>query len=315
MKLHLDTDIGGDMDDLCALALVLSAPGVELVGVTTVAEEDGRRAGYVNYALRLAGASDVPVAAGADLSLGRFRYKPGYPPDERYWPEPIARAPGPLEDALDLLKKNVENGAVVVAIGQWTNLALLEQRDLGTLASARLVLMGGAVRPVPAGFPQWGAEEDYNVQLDAPAARTVLESSYPTVVPLEVTVQTALRRADLPTLRKAGPLGSLIARQAEEFARDNRNEERYGQTCAGLPDDTINFQHDPLACAVALGWPGVEIETLQLVLEEIGGNLYMRERAGGRPTRVVTRVDGEAFGRFWLETLTEAGKGPSFLLG
>ena len=44
-KLHLDTDIGGDMDDLCALALLLKLPDVELTGVTTVAEEQGRRAG------------------------------------------------------------------------------------------------------------------------------------------------------------------------------------------------------------------------------------------------------------------------------
>ncbi len=25
---------------------------------------------------------------------------------------------------------------------------------------------------------------------------------------------------------------------------------------AGLPDDFINFHHDPLACAVAAGWDG-----------------------------------------------------------
>ena len=35
---HLDTDIGGDIDDLCALALLLRWKGVELTGVTTVAE-------------------------------------------------------------------------------------------------------------------------------------------------------------------------------------------------------------------------------------------------------------------------------------
>ena len=38
MKIHLDTDIGGDIDDLCALAMVLRWPGAELTGVTTVAE-------------------------------------------------------------------------------------------------------------------------------------------------------------------------------------------------------------------------------------------------------------------------------------
>jgi inosine-uridine nucleoside N-ribohydrolase len=32
MKLHLDTDIGGDMDDLCALAMLLRWPGLEITG-------------------------------------------------------------------------------------------------------------------------------------------------------------------------------------------------------------------------------------------------------------------------------------------
>ena len=43
-KIHLDTDIGGDIDDLCALAMLLQRPDVDLVSVTTVAEDVGRRA-------------------------------------------------------------------------------------------------------------------------------------------------------------------------------------------------------------------------------------------------------------------------------
>jgi inosine-uridine nucleoside N-ribohydrolase len=38
MLIHLDTDLGGDTDDACALAMLLGWPGVELAGVTTVAE-------------------------------------------------------------------------------------------------------------------------------------------------------------------------------------------------------------------------------------------------------------------------------------
>ena len=73
-RIHLDTDIGGDMDDLCALAMLLKLPDVELTGVTTVAEEQGRRAGYVRYLLDLLGRGDIPFAAGADTSDGYYRY-------------------------------------------------------------------------------------------------------------------------------------------------------------------------------------------------------------------------------------------------
>jgi purine nucleosidase len=268
------------------------------------------RAGYARYALGLAGARSVPVAAGADVSLGRFRFRPGYPPDERYWPRPIPPAPGPLESALDLLRSAASGDAVVVALGPFTNLALLEEWHPGTLAALgpqRLVLMGGHVRPVPAGFPRWdGHEGDYNVQLDAAAARFVLERTRPTLVPIEVTVQTALRRAHLASLEHAGPLGALVARQADACATDWRNEERYGRTCAGLPRDTIAFLHDPLACAVAVGWDGVGVETLPLTLHEAEGILSQEADPLGRPTRVVTRVDGAAFGDLWCATLVGA---------
>jgi len=41
-------------------------------------------------------------------------------------------------------------------------------------------------------------------------------------------------------------VAQLIARQAEAFAKDEKYEALYGQSCQGLPDDTINFQHDSL---------------------------------------------------------------------
>ncbi len=44
--IHLDTDIGGDTDDLCALAMLLGWPGVELVGVTTCSDSGGLQAGF-----------------------------------------------------------------------------------------------------------------------------------------------------------------------------------------------------------------------------------------------------------------------------
>ena len=75
-------------------------------------------------------------------------------------------------------------------------------------------------------------------------------------------------------------------------------------TCAGLPDDTINFQHDPLACAIALGWrDGVEISTLSLRTEIRDGWLRQTVAPEGKPTRIVTRIDGMKFSQFWLEVV------------
>lgn len=301
MKVHLDTDVGGDIDDLCALAMLLQWPGVELVGVTTVAEEGGRRAGYARYALDLAGRPDIPVAAGADGARHAFRSPVVFPDEAAYWPEPVAPCPGEEAEALALLRRGVEAGATIVAIGPYTNVALLDRAFPGILDGVPLTLMGGHVRPIPPGYPAWRNRDDWNVQEDVDAARRVLERLRPTVVPMEVTVQTALRRADLPALESAGPLGRLLAHQARAFAVEYKNEETYGLTCPGLPDDIINFQHDPLACAVALGWDGVTIEEIPLALELRGGLLVERAEPAGRPTRVVTAVDGPRFGALWLD--------------
>jgi inosine-uridine nucleoside N-ribohydrolase len=304
-KLHLDTDIGGDIDDLCALAMLLNWPEVELLGVTTNSDDQGRRAGYARYALKLAGRGEVPVAAGADISLACYRVRPGLPDEAAYWPEPIPPAPTPLEQALALLETSIEQGALIVAIGAFTNLALLEKRSPGILRRARLYLMGGYVYPPRAGFPPWGNDMDWNVQVDVQSAYTVLQRSSPTLIPLSITVETALRRAYLDTLRGSGPLAQLIARQAEAFARDENMEARFGRTCPGLPGDIINFQHDPLACAIALGWDdGVEIGEIPLKLEIKNSWLHERVDDGGTPTRVVTRANGAGFSEFWLSTVT-----------
>ena len=304
LKLHLDTDLGGDIDDLCALAMVLNWPDVELLAVTTNSDDRGRRAGYTRYALGLAGREDIAVAAGADVSLDCYRVRPGLPDEDVYWPEPIPPAPTSLDQALSLLERSIEQGAIIAAIGAYTNLALLEKRSPGILRSARLYLMGGYVFPPREGFPSWGNDMDWNVQVDVQSAQYVIQRSNPTLVPLSVTVETSLRRAYLATLRQSGPLAQLIARQAEAFAKDENIEAQYGQTCTGLPEDTINFQHDPLTCAIALGWnDGVGISEIPLKSEIKDGWLCQSVDDSGKSTRVVTRVDGGKFSEFWLCTV------------
>jgi purine nucleosidase len=304
-KIHLDTDLGGDMDDLCALAMLLRWEDVEFTGITTVAEAGGKRAGYTRYILNREGRGDIPVAAGADVSAGFYRYPElGYPDEERYWPEHIAALPNALEEALQLLKQSIEQQATIIAIGPFTNLYLLDLQYPGILKQANLFLMGGYLFPVRAGFPQWGNEMDWNIQVDVRSAKHVMERANPTLIPLSITVETALRREYLHDLRRSGALGQLIARQAEAFAIDEQIQTKYGEACEGLPRDIINFQHDSLACAIALGWnDGVKMEEFPLILEEKDGWLYERIDPKGKPVRVVTNIDGPRFNEFWLNKI------------
>jgi inosine-uridine nucleoside N-ribohydrolase len=146
---------------------------------------------------------------------------------------------------------------------------------------------------------------DWNIQVDVKSAKRVIEGSNPTLIPLSVTVETALRRAYLDGLSESGVLGQLLAQQAEAFAVDEQNEKKFGETCEGLPNDIINFQHDPLACAIALGWnEGVELGEVPLILEEKDGWLHERIDPSGIPIRIVTKIDGPSFNEFWLNKLT-----------
>jgi inosine-uridine nucleoside N-ribohydrolase len=145
---------------------------------------------------------------------------------------------------------------------------------------------------------------DWNIQVDVKAARYVVEHSNPTLIPLSVTVETALRRVYLDDLRQAGALGQLLAQQAEAFALDEKNETKFGETCERLPNDMINFLHDPLACAIALGWrDGVETEEIPLLIEEKDGWLYETIDPSGKRIRVVTKVNGTGFNEFWLNKI------------
>jgi purine nucleosidase len=306
-KVHLDTDLGSDTDDLCALAMLLGWPDVEVVGVTTVSDRGGVRAGMTNYALALAGRQDVPVVAGAEGSLGGY-FVPLEFPD--VWPEAIEPAPSRPGEALDLLATSVDAGATIVAIGPYTNLASFEAARPGALTGVPVAVMGGWVTPPRDGLPPWSWDQDFNVQQDALAAKVVFERCRPLVAQVSATLETFLRERDLPPLERAGPLGRLIADQARRRGVEHEMS-KLPERHPALPRDLLNFQYDPLACAVACGWDGVTIEKIPLRAELEGPRLRLHpaEASDGIPTRVVTGVDGERLARDWSDAVVRASAG------
>ena len=301
-RIHLDTDLGSDTDDLCALAMLLGWEGSDLVGVTTSTDPGGIRAGFTEYALSVARREDVPVCAGAEGSLAGLFAPLAFP---EYWPEPIEPRPGPPGGALELLETNLEQGATIVAVGPLTNLALFEAARPGLLREASLIVMGGHVTTSRPGLPSWGVHDDFNVQQDRIAAAVVFERCSPIVVPLAVCLEVCLRARHLERLRRAGPLGGLLADQGERHAHDH-NMSELGKSYPSLPDDLLNFHYDPLACAVALGWNGVTIKDVPTQLELRDQRLWMTERANAPALRVVTDVEVARFEEAWLGAVERA---------
>ncbi len=306
MRLHLDTDFAGDTDDACALAMLLGWDDVEVVGITTVADPDGRRAGYVSHFLDLVGRAEISVAAGAGVSLTTGQPMGELPDDATYWPEPVAARPSRPGDAIALLAAAIDRGATIVAIGPYTNLALLEEQQPGILQRVRVVTMGGWMQPPADGLPPWGPDMDWNVQCDTWAARTVVAATADlTLVTLPATLAADLRAVDLGRLERSGSLGRLLARQAQAHAAEHQLT-TLGCTYRGLPDDLLNFQYDPVACAVALGWPGAVVEEVRVrpVLER--DVLRFQRDPEGTPVRAVVAVDGSGFAETWLAAVERA---------
>lgn len=303
LRVHLDTDLGTSTDDLAALVMLLGSAGVELTGVTTGIDPRGQRAGYVRHVLGLVGRDDVPVAAGAEVSMTTLLMPGTLPDDEQYWRQPVAPAPAPAGSALRLLASSVEAGATIIAIGPFTNLAFLAVERPGLFARTHVVMMGGWFDPPSDGLPAWDPARDWNVQCDTTAARLVVaHAGEVTMVPLSLTIRAHLRRRHLERLGVAGPLGRLLALQGELQAAD-RSTGELGRAHAGLPDDLLAFLHDPLTCAAALGWPGITLEERPVEAILDGEVLRFADSGHGRRVRVALDVDQAAFEDLWLASV------------
>ncbi len=306
MLLHLDTDLGGNPDDACALAMLLGWPHLELAAITTAIDPGGRRAGCVDHVLGLAGRDDVEVVAGATMSSTMRESADPADWDIRHWPPDLEARPASAGAALDWLERSIARGAVVAAIGPLTNLAALELLRPGALSGAEVVVMGGWVDPPALGRPAWGPARDFNIQWDTRAARTVFSAAGTlTLVTLPGTLSAHLTDADLPALRTLGDLGALLAQQGKARA-DDTGMTALGRAHAGLPDDLLNFHFDPVTCAVAAGWTGVHAELTRLSPDLLGDALAFRRDPAGREVRVVTDVDGPAFRTTWLTAVERA---------
>jgi inosine-uridine nucleoside N-ribohydrolase len=285
--------------------MLLGWPDLEIVGITTTADPDGRRAGYLAYLLDLAGRRDIPIAAGGPVSLTTGQPM-GQPADhERFWGVPVAPRPSLPGAALNLLATSVETGATILAIGPWTNLAALPKGTGGV----PVVAMGGWVHPPAPDLPPWGPDMDWNVQCDQDAATTLLREASLTMATLTATMRAHLRAADLPRLAASGPVGALLARQALAHGDEYRMTD-LGAAHVGLPNDLLNFQYDPVAAAVAVGWAGVTLASERLAPVRENGVLRFAPDPAGHPVEVLVDVDGPAFTETWL-TAVEAAQRPN----
>jgi purine nucleosidase len=297
-RVILDTDIGTDVDDCVALALILGSPELSLEGITCVYGDVELRARMALKLLALAGREDIPVMLGARATLMGERqiYWAGHegegllePGDEQLRPS--------REDAVDyIVRVAMESPGEVhlLAIGPLTTVALALQREPRLFDHlAGLTIMGGASRSGNLSLRY----AEHNILCDPEAAKIVIEHPRrKTLAPLDVTTQVSIRQEDVHRIRAAGtPFHNAVAYQVERYPYFARN----GST----------HLHDPLAAALLVEPRLCDVVPLHVDVETEGvygaGVTFMRTPGEGDPANadVALGVDPDKAERFIVDRL------------
>lgn len=191
VKLIFDSDMGNDVDDMMALAMIhnLQKRGAcELLAVT-ITKDHPQAAAFVDAVNTLYGYPDTPIGVvrdGAAKEAGKFNLLADEKNADgrlRYPHDLKSGADAP--EAVELIKKVLAaqpDGSVVIAqVGFFTNLSRLLDSPGGKELIAKKVkflsIMAGAFQTV-----QWDTRHlEYNVKLDVPAAQK-LAKEWPTPV-------------------------------------------------------------------------------------------------------------------------------------
>jgi purine nucleosidase len=251
-KIIIDTDVGDDVDDAFAVALALSSPEIEILGITTAWGDTRLRARLADRLLAEAGHADIPVAEGIPTqSKTRF--------SQARWAEGGPTKPHP--QAVDFLLRQIAQhpGEItLVAIGPETNIGAAIDRDPATFKKLKgVVLMGGSIHRGydDLGFtPDRGPQPEYNIYSDVSAAQKLFASGVPIfMMPLDST-QLKLDEVKRAILFAAGtPLTDALTLLYHEWGQ---------QTPTLFDVMTIAYVIEPGLCPVTPLHIGVEKDGL-----------------------------------------------------
>lgn len=194
----VDTDIGDDIDDAIALALILQSPEIDLQGITTVYGDTRQRARLAQYLLHIFGCEDVRVAAGIETPI-QPRHRPSGVPqaaviDQRVVLPTISTLSGPeliIETAL------AQRGRLtILCFGPLTNIATALRLEPALFMAIRDIVIVGGTSSFP--FPDW------NIRSDARAAQIALGTGIPvTMLGWDITMRCQLREGDITRLHNS----------------------------------------------------------------------------------------------------------------
>lgn len=277
LGLVLDTDIGTDVDDLLALALILGSPELALRGVATVYGDVLLRARIVRRALTTAASPPLPVVPGRGTPRsGKEVWWAGH--EGRLMPDLEREAVDEDLDAVGL----IAGSPLVVAIGPLTNVA--EAVETAGHGIRRIVLMGGNLAR--------GGRAEHNLASDVDAAAAVLASGVPVaMIGLDQTERARLGPAELGRIAAAGPVGDLLALEVRQYW------DSLGHAWS--------TPHDPLAVLLLARPDLFRLERGRVLLDATGVSRFQPDPDG--PHEVVVDLDARAAVAALVDRIASAG--------
>ncbi|MFT4111978.1 nucleoside hydrolase [Silvibacterium sp.] len=279
----LDTDIGDDIDDAFAVALIERSPELKLLGVTTAFGDTRLRARLARRYLDATGFASVPVATGVPT-----------PPKTSFTQADYARAgndrnlsplTGP-DFLLDQIRRH-PGQITLLAIGPETNLAAAIEKEPATFRKLkRIVIMGGSVERGYDGHTH--ADPEWNILCDIPAAQKVFASGVPiALMPLDSTI------LKFPS----DQLQTLFSRKSPLIDQLHELETEWSKNSPYAGPALTPTLFDPMTVAYAVH-PGICPTTpLHLVVGDKG---FTRRTPGTPNVDACLSSDPSAFFRFYL---------------
>ncbi len=284
-----DTDIGTDIDDAYALALIVHSPELKLLGITTVSGDAVARARLAAKLLSTAGDAwrNVPVYAGTSTATQYMA--------QADWAAGFSSPALHLSGGVEFLREQIDahpGEITIIAVGELTNVAALLAAEPGIGAKIKsIALMGGSVkRGYAPGSPP---EPEWNIKSNAAAARAVFTSGVPLLVaPLDATSALRLDEANRVKIFSAGtPLNDALA--SLDFIW------RHTNTWKG----DIPVLHDALAIVLVTAPQLAELGQVRL---DIADNGLTKLVESGKPNAVVAMgCSPAAFMEYFSRRLSE----------
>ncbi len=254
----VDADLGDDIDDAFAIALLLRAPELHLLGVTTAFGDTALRARLAAWMLRQAGRADIPVSAG-----------PATPPRTRFTQArlasrgPLRSWPDAVASTLAQLRDHPAHSITLLALAPASNIAAMIARDpVAFRRLARVVMMGGAIR---VGYGGGKPVPEYNLAGDPDGMRRLLASGVPvSLLPLDSTQIALGERARDEIFASGTGLTDALALAYAQWAVGNR----WGTTPILFDVVPVAAMIDPSLCPM---------RTLRIT---VGGDGMVREGSG-----------------------------------